>query len=68
MSHIVNFVSIIYLFSKLKYLITTSGNCEFFIILYRNNAENVNQYLKKNKYIHGVLNKEYDENNSQVWY
>ena len=68
MSHIVNFVSIIYLFSKLKYLITTSGNCEFFIILYRNNAENVNQYLKKNKYIHGVLNKEYDENNTQVWY
>jgi len=67
-AHVINFVSIIYLFSKLKYLITTSGNCELFIILYRNNAKNLHQYLKKNKYVHGGLNIDYDENNNQVWY
>jgi hypothetical protein len=67
-AHVINFVSIIYLFSKLKYLITTSGNCELFIILYRNNAQNLHQYLKKNKYVHGGLNIDYDENNNQVWY
>jgi len=67
-NHVINFVSIIYIFSKLKYLITTSGNCELFIILYRDNTNNLFQYLKKNKYIHGNLNQEYDENNNQVWY
>jgi hypothetical protein len=66
--HAINFLSIIYIFSKLKYLITTSGNCEIFITLYRNNTTNLFQYLKKNKYIHGNLNKDYDENNKQVWY
>lgn len=67
-SHVINFVSIIYIFSKLKYLITTSGNCEIFIVFYRNNTNNLFQYLKKNKYIHGSLNKVFDENNNQVWY
>lgn len=61
--HIINFVSIIYIFSKLPYLITTSGNCELFIIFYRNHTNNLFQYLKKNKYIHGNINPEYDENN-----
>jgi hypothetical protein len=67
-NHVINFVSIIYIFSKLKYLITTSGNCELFIIFFRNNTNNLFQYLKKNKYIHGGLNMAYDENNNQVWY
>jgi hypothetical protein len=67
-NHITNFLSIIIIFSKLKYLITTSGNCEIFIVFFRNNTNNLFQYLKKNKYIHGTINKEYDENNFQVWY
>ena len=41
LAHIINFLSIICIFSKLKYLITTSGNCELFIILYRNNTTNL---------------------------
>ena len=53
---------------RLKYLITTSGNCEIFITFYRNNTENLFQYLKKNKYIHGSLNREYNDNVTQVWY
>jgi len=68
LDHVINFVSIIYIFSKFKYLITTSGNCEIFITFYRNNTNNLFQYLKKNKFIHGVLNKEYSEDNKQVWY
>ncbi len=66
--HIIDFVSVIIIFARFKYLITTSGNCELFITLYRNNTENLFQYLKKNKYIHGYLNSEYDHNVSQVWY
>jgi len=66
--HIINFVSIIYIFSKLKYLITTSGNCEIFIIFFRNNTLNLIQYLNKNKYIHGDLNKDYDEKITNFWY
>ena len=68
LKHTIDFISIIYIFSKLKYLITTSGNCEIFITFYRNNTNNLFQYLNKNKYIHGGLNKEYSENNKQVWY
>jgi len=67
-NHLINFVSIIYIISKLEHLIITSGNCEIFITLFRNNTRNLQQYLNKNKYIHGELNKEYDENNTQVWY
>lgn len=66
--HVINFVSIIHIFSKLKYLITTSGNCETFITFYRNNTFNLMQYLNKNKYIHGYLNKEYNEEITNVWY
>jgi len=65
--HVIDFVSIIYIFSKFKYLITTSGNCEIFITFYRNNTDNLFQYLKKNKYIHGGLNKDYNEVDN-VWY
>lgn len=66
--HVIDFVSVIIIFSRFKYLITTSGNCEIFITLYRNNTENLFQYLKKNKYIHGYLNNEYNDNVTQVWY
>ena len=66
--HVINFMSIIYIFSKLKYLITTSGNCEIFITFYRNNTINLMQYLNKNKYIHGGLNKDYNEKVTSVWY
>jgi hypothetical protein len=66
--HVIDFVSVIIIFSRLKYLITTSGNCEIFITFYRNNTENLFQYLKKNKYIHGSLNREYNDNVTQVWY
>jgi hypothetical protein len=66
--HVIDFMSVIIIFSQFKYLITTSGNCEMFIILYRNNTDNLCQYLKKNKYVHGGLNAEYNDAISQVWY
>jgi hypothetical protein len=65
--HVKHFISIIQIFSKLKYLITTSGNCELFITFYRNNTNNLYQYLKKNKYVHGGLNIDYVET-EQIWY
>ena len=39
-------LGITYLLSKLKYLITHSGNCSEWAIFYRGNANNVYQYLK----------------------
>lgn len=66
--HVIDFVSVIIIFARFKYLITTSGNCEMFIILYRNSTENLFQYLNKNQYIHGCLNREYNNNVTQVWY
>ena len=39
-------LGITYLLSKLKYLVTHSGNCSEWAIFYRGNANNIHQYLK----------------------
>lgn len=65
--YILFYIASVYSFSKFKKIITTSGNGELFVMFYRNNAEGVIQYLKKNEYIHGVKNKNYDENQTIFW-
>jgi len=42
----VRILGMTYLLSKLKHIITHSGNCSEWAILYRGNANNVHQYLK----------------------
>jgi hypothetical protein len=65
--YILYYLAAINIFSKLKRLITTSGNGEMFIMFYRNNADGVIQYLKLKEYIYGVKNKGFDPNETQFW-
>jgi hypothetical protein len=62
------YLASILILSEMKQLITTSGNGEMFICLYRGNANGVYQYLKKNEYIYGAKNIDFDSNNKTVWY
>jgi len=68
LNYILYYVSSIKIFSKLNNIITTSGNSELFVMFYRNNSNGVIQYLKKNEYIHGCKNNEYDANNTIYWF
>ena len=40
------YLAITVIMSKCKYIICTSGNCSIWIMLYRGNANNINQYLE----------------------
>jgi hypothetical protein len=62
------YLASILIFSELKQIITTSGNGEMFMCFFRGNAEGVHQYLKKNEYIYGQRNIDYDINETNVWY
>ena len=54
------FVSAIYIVSQTKYIISTSGNGEFWTILFRKNADNFYQYLNPKEYIYGIKNLAYE--------
>jgi hypothetical protein len=66
--YILYYIASIITFSKLNKLITTSGNGELFIMFFRNNADGVIQYLKKNEYIHGIKNFRFDPNQHSTWF
>ena len=40
-----NFLAIVYLMAKCKYIICSSGNCSIWIMLFRGNGQNVKQFL-----------------------
>ena len=40
-----NFLAIVYLISKCKYIICSSGNCSIWMMLYRGNGNNIKQFL-----------------------
>ena len=60
------FLASIYIASKCKYIITTSGNCDIWIILFRGHCRGVLQYLEHKQYIYGVKNSEYS--GRPIWY
>jgi len=62
------FIASIFVQSKIKNIICSSGNCEIFIMFFRENANGVIQYLKKNEFIHGSKNIFYDPNETQIWF
>jgi hypothetical protein len=39
------FVAIVYIMSKCRWVLCTSGNCSLFLVLYRQNCKNVRQFL-----------------------
>ena len=45
-----NFLAIVYLISKCKYIICSSGNCSIWMMLYRGNSNNVQQFLNNEWY------------------
>ena len=45
-----NFLAIVYLISKCKYIICSSGNCSIWMMLFRGNAINVKQFLNDQWY------------------
>jgi hypothetical protein len=62
------YIASIMIFSTLKHVICTYGNGELFMCFFRKNANGIIQYLKKNQYIHGCYNQEYDQNELNVWF
>lgn len=63
-----NFVATVYIMSKCKYLITTSGNAELWMRLFRGNNIGCLQWLRQKKYIYGVKNKYYSPGIKNYWY
>jgi hypothetical protein len=61
------YVSVLFIFSKCKNIIMTSGNGELFIALFRNNADGIIQYLNRKEYIYGVKNNFYDPEQKDFW-
>ena len=45
-----NFLAIVYLISKSKYIICSSGNCSIWMMLFRGNCNNVKQFLNNEWY------------------
>lgn len=60
--HAIKFLSVIYILSKSKYIITSSGNTGLWICLFRGNSNGVIQYLSEKEIIYGVKNKNYKLN------
>jgi len=61
------FVASIYIFSKMKTVVCTSGNAEFFLSLFRGNTESLHQYLNPKSHIYGFKNKSYDPTKTYFW-
>lgn len=55
------------LMSEMKYIITTSGNGESWILYFRGNSDRVTQYLSPIEYYAGVKNKDFDPNKTNFW-
>lgn len=57
--HASYFFAAILIISKTKHLITYSGNCALWTVLYRGNTENVHQYLKTKNQKTGEIKKDW---------
>jgi hypothetical protein len=57
--HASYFFAAVLIMSKVKHLITYSGNCGFWTVLYRGNSENVHQYLKTKNWKTNKIKKDF---------
>jgi len=62
-----NYVANVIAMSRCKYLITTSGNGEYWMRLFRENNERCIQWLSPKEYIYGKWNKDYEPNQRNFW-
>lgn len=63
----IDFYASIFLLSKCKYLITTSGNGELWLMLFRGHANGVYQYLQHKEFVYGLPNKSYTPGKTSFW-
>ena len=63
----IDFYASILLLSKCKYIITTSGNGELWMMLFRGHANGVYQYLQHKELVYGKLNKSYRSEQTSFW-
>ena len=63
----INFYASILLLSKSKFIITTSGNGELWLLLFRGHAHGVTQYLRHKEYIYGKLNPSFQRGENVFW-
>jgi hypothetical protein len=61
------FLASINILSKCKNVISTSGNCEMWIALFRGNGEGIIQYLQPNEYIYGIKNYFFNPDKKYFW-
>lgn len=61
------FLASLNILSKCKNIISTSGNCEMWIALYRGNADGIIQFLNPNEYIYGLKNHFFNPNKKDYW-
>ena len=62
------YLASIYLFSKFKNVITTSGNGELFIALYRGHSNGIIQYLNRRSFIYGQPTLASEPTDTPFWY
>jgi hypothetical protein len=62
-----DYVAEIIILSRCKYLITTSGNGELWIRLFRGNSKNSLQWLSPKEYLYGIKNTGFDPNKTCFW-
>jgi hypothetical protein len=62
------YLASVYILSKCKEVVLTSGNGEMFCVFFRGNANNVYQYLNPKEYIYDVKNEDYDSSQNQFWF
>lgn len=65
--HSLFLLSIVKIISKTKYIICSSSNVSLWIMFYRNNSNNIMQYLNEKEYIYGIKNNSYDVNKKIFW-
>ena len=63
----IQFYAIILLLSKSKFIITTSGNGELWMLLFRGHASGVSQYLRHKEFIYNKLNPSFQSEQSHFW-
>jgi len=63
----IDFYASIFLLSKCKYIITTSGNGELWMMLFRGNANGVFQYLQHKEIVYGLPNKSFNPDQTSFW-
>jgi hypothetical protein len=68
LSEVMNFTASVIVMSKCKYLISTSGNAELWMRLFRGNNLGCLQWLRQKKYIHGVKNQYYNHDDTKFWH